>query len=269
MTDFLAELIGTFIVVLIGIGVAGGVILRGTKANGSGWLTISIGWGLAYMVGTYTVFAYSGAHLNPALTLGLAIIGQFSWSEVFVYISGQLLGAIFGAVVVYLFYLPHWKVTPEGSRKLNVFVTSPALRNTPANLLSELVGTFLFVLGILTIRTNSFSDGLHPIIIGLIVMAIGMSIGGTTGFAINPARDLGARIAHYLLPINKKGSSEWGYSWIPVLGPIIGGIYGALFYQSLFLGVFSSSFWIGSIVVFCIGIWAFLHDKMATQSVRN
>ena len=266
LTPFLAELIGTFIIVVLGVGVAGGVLLRGTKSAGSGWLIIALGWGLAYAFGNYAIYSYSGAHLNPALTLGLASIGQFGWNQVPIYILGQLFGAVFGAVAVFLIYLPHWKVTAEAKRKLLVFVTSPALSNPPANLFSEMIGTFIFVLGILTIKTNSVNYDFQPLIIGFIVTSIGLSLGGATGFAINPARDLGPRIAHYLLPITGKGPSDWKYAWIPIVGPIIGGTYGALFYQGFYLGIYDTWFWVETFIILLIISWIVYHDKLYKES---
>ena len=193
----------------------------------------AFGWGLAVMVAVYSVGQISGAHINPAVTIGLAVAGEFDWGNVPTYIAGQMIGAIIGATLVYLQYLPHWKVTEDPATKLGVFSTAPAVKSTPANLLSEIIGTAVLVLGLLAIGANSFADGLNPLIVGLLITSIGVSLGGTTGYAINPARDLGPRIAHALLPIAGKGDSDWGYSWIPVLGPILGGALGAVIYISL------------------------------------
>ena len=193
----------------------------------------AFGWGLAVMVAVYSVGQISGAHINPAVTIGLAVAGEFDWGNVPTYIAGQMIGAIIGATLVYLQYLPHWKVTEDPATKLGVFSTAPAVKSTPANLLSEIIGTAVLVLGLLAIGANSFADGLNPLIVGLLITSIGVSLGGTTGYAINPARDLGPRIAHALLPIAGKGDSDWGYAWIPVLGPILGGALGAVIYISL------------------------------------
>jgi glycerol uptake facilitator protein len=236
MSHFLAELIGTFILILLGDGVVAGVVLRKSKAENSGWIVITIGWGLAVMVAAYTVGHYSGAYLNPALTIGFAVAGKLTWSQVFPMIIGQLIGAFLGAVAVWLHYLPHWKATDDQAAKLAVFSTGPAIRNPLANLLSEVIGTFVLVLALLAFGAKGvvFTDGLQTFIVAWLIVSIGMSLGGTTGYAINPARDLGPRIAHTILPIAGKGSSDWGYAWIPVLGPIIGAILAALVYGALF-----------------------------------
>lgn len=173
----------------------------------------------------------SGAHLNPAVTLGLAFVGDFPWKEVPSYILGQMIGAFLGAVLVFLHYLPHWKETEDQGAKLGVFSTGPAIPNTFANLFSETLGTFVLVLGLLAIGANKFTDGLNPLVVGFLIVAIGISLGGTTGYAINPARDLGPRIAHFVLPIAGKGSSNWKYAWIPVLGPALGGSFAGVFLQ--------------------------------------
>lgn len=265
LTSFLAELIGTFIVVLIGTGVAGGILLKGTKSQGSGWMNLTVGWGLGYTIGIFTVYQYSGAHLNPAYSIGLATIGEFSWSNVPQYVSGQIIGALFAAIIVFLLYLPQWKKTGDENRILNVFVTSPAINHSPINLFNEITGTFLFVFGILIIRSNEVTSTMEPILIGLLVMAVGLSIGGTTGFAINPARDLGPRIAHYLLPIIGKGKTEWGYAWIPITGPIVGGVFGALFYQAFYLGRFSNGFWLITILIGLVVIWAIIYELVINR----
>lgn len=236
MSAFLGELIGTMILIIFGGGVVAGVVLNKSKAQNSGWIVITMGWGLAVAVAIYAVGSISGAHINPAVTIGLASIGLFPWADVPSYVLAQLIGAFVGAVIVWLQYFPHWKETMEKDLKLAVFSTGPAIRHTPANLISEVIGTFILVFGILAIGANEFTQGLNPLIIGLLIVAIGLSLGGTTGYAINPARDLGPRIAHFILPIAGKGSSDWKYAWIPVVGPIIGGVLGAYFYQAVFLG---------------------------------
>jgi glycerol uptake facilitator protein len=234
MSPYVAEIIGTAILILFGDGVVAGSLLRHSKAENGGWVVISLAWGLAVAVAVYSVGQFSGAHLNPAVTIALAVAGDFSWSQVAGYIGAQMLGAFIGGVLVWLHYLPHWKATSDPGLKLAVFCTGPAIRNTGANLISEIIGTFILVLGIMAIGANKFADGVNPLIVGFLVVVIGMSLGGTTGYAINPARDLGPRIAHFLLPIAGKGSSDWSYAAIPVIGPIIGGILAALFYQGLF-----------------------------------
>ena len=249
MTEFLAELIGTMILIIFGGGVVGGVVLKRTKAEGAGWVVITLGWGLAVAMGVYAVGKFSGAHINPAVTLGFASVGEFPWAKVPIYITAQMIGAIIGAVFVYLNYLPHWKETKDQGSKLAVFSTSPAIRSPFSNLISEMIGTFVLLMGLMFIGANEFTEGLNPLIVGALIVAIGMSLGGATGYAINPARDLGPRIAHAFLPIPGKGGSDWGYAWIPVVGPIFGGIYGAVFYQAIFLGNFSIVFWILSVIV--------------------
>ncbi len=236
MSNFLAELIGTFLLILLGDGVVAGVVLRKSKAENSGWVVITIGWGLAVMVGAYTVGHYSGAFLNPALTIGFAVAGKLAWAKVPSLIAGQMVGAFLGAVAVFIHYLPHWKETEDPATKLAVFATGPAIRSPFANFISEVIGTFVLVLALLAFGAKGlvFSNGLETFVVGWLIVSIGMSLGGTTGYAINPARDLGPRIAHALLPIPGKGSSDWGYAWIPVLGPIVGGIIAALVYTGLF-----------------------------------
>jgi glycerol uptake facilitator protein len=261
MSAFLAELIGTMILIIFGGGVVGGVVLRGTKSENSGWIVVTFGWGLAVAIAIYAIGNFSGAHINPAVTLALASIGDFPWNDVPAYILAQMLGAIIGAVVVYFHYLPHWKETTDQEAKLGVFSTIPAIRSLPANLLSEMIGTFILIVGILSIGANQLAEGLNPLLVGFLIIAIGLSLGGTTGYAINPARDLGPRIAHFFLPIPGKGNSDWGYAWVPVIGPIFGGIYGALFYEAMFLGELSPAFWLGSVIFLLVGVWAFVYDK--------
>ncbi len=236
------------LLILLGNGVVGGVLLKGSKAENSGWVVITLGWGLAVTMAIYAVGSYSGAHINPAVTLGFAVAGTISWSLVPVYIFGQMLGAILGAILVWIHYLPHWKPTTDADLKLAVFATAPAYRRTWPNLISELIGTFVLVLGLFFIGANQFTEGLNPLIVGFLIVAIGMCLGGTTGYAINPARDLGPRIAHAILPISEKRSSDWSYSWIPVVGPLIGGAYGALFYRAVFQGEMDLWFGIGSVI---------------------
>jgi glycerol uptake facilitator protein len=234
MTPFLAEVIGTMILIIFGGGVVAGVVLNKTKSQNSGWIVITMGWGLGVAIAVYAVGGISGAHINPAVTIGLASIGLFEWANVPIYILGQMIGAFIGGVVVWLHYLPHWKETEDTGAKLAVFSTGPAIRSVGANLISEIIGTFVLVFSILAIGTNEFTQGLNPFIIGFLIVAIGLSLGGTTGYAINPARDLGPRIAHFILPIAGKGDSDWSYAWIPVVGPVIGGVLGAMIFKIFF-----------------------------------
>ena len=236
MKPFVAEFVGTALLILFGDGVVAGVLLSKSKAQNSGWMVITTGWGLAVVVAVYTVGPISGAHINPAVTLGLAVTGKFPWSEVSGYLAAQLLGAFVGAILVWLAYLAHWSVTEDKDLKLAVFSTAPAVRRPPMNLLTEMIGTFALVFCVMALSAYkpSSQSGLTPLLVGFLVWGIGLSLGGPTGYAINPARDLGPRIAHALLPIPGKGGSDWGYSWVPVIGPLTGGILGALAYVFLF-----------------------------------
>lgn len=234
MSPYLAEFLGTLLLILLGDGVVAAVVLKGTKSENAGWLTVVIGWGLAVTLAVYAVGKTSGAHINPAVTLALAWSGSFAWSQVPGYILAQFAGAFTGSVLVWLHYLPHWKKTDDQAGKLAVFCTGPAIRSTSSNLISEIIGTAVLILGLLFIGANEFTQGLNPLVVGLLIIAIGLSLGGTTGFAINPARDLGPRIAHFLLPIPGKGNSDWKYSWIPVVGPVIGGLLGVWVYSVVF-----------------------------------
>jgi glycerol uptake facilitator protein len=245
MQAYLGEFIGTMLLILLGDGVVAGVLLRNSKAENSGWIVITFGWGMAVAVAVYCVGQFSGAHINPAVTIGLAVTGQFDWAMVPGYIIAQFLGAFVGAVLVWLAYLLHWRETADPGLKLGVYCTAPAIYNPPANLITEIIGTFVLVFGIFGIVANAgavggdaassvIGSGLNPLLVGLLVLGIGLSLGGPTGYAINPARDLGPRIAHAVLPIAGKGGSDWGYSWIPVVGPIIGGILGAVTFTALF-----------------------------------
>ena len=240
MTPFLAELVGTLILVLLGDGVVANVVLKQTKGHQSGWIVITTGWAMAVTFAVYCSAAFSGAHLNPAVTLGLAVIGKFDPSLVPTYLLAQMLGGFLGAILVWLAYLPHWLVTEDPAGKLAVFCTAPAIRQPFANLLCEIIGTGVLVLGVLAILSpknlvpnSGFEKGFAPALVGMMVAAIGLSLGGPTGYAINPARDLGPRLAHALLPIHGKGSSDWSYAWVPVVGPLLGGIIGAVIYRTL------------------------------------
>ena len=238
MSTFTAELIGTMVLIILGDGVVANVLLNKSKGNNAGWIVITAGWAFAVTVAVYLVNTISGAHLNPAVTIGLASIGKFDWALVPAYLAAQMIGAFLGGVVVWLAYLPHWKETDNQGAKLGVFCTSPAIRNAPANVITEVVGTFILVLGVLAVLSPKnlvphfgFDTGFAPCLVGVIVWAIGLSLGGPTGYAINPARDLGPRLAHAILPIVGKGGSDWSYAWVPIVGPIIGGIIGAWFYK--------------------------------------
>jgi glycerol uptake facilitator protein len=247
MQNVLAEVLGTMLLVLLGDGVVANVVLNRTKGQNSGWIVIAVGWAVAVAMAVYAVGRLSGAHLNPAVTLGLASIGSFPWADVPAYVAAQLIGAFAGAVLVWLTYLPHWQATPDPDLKLAVFSTGPAIRQPIANLISEIVGTAVLLFGVLAIAANAqtlskpgdvdltfvFSRGIQPLLVGILVLGIGVSLGGPTGYAINPARDLGPRLAHALLPIPGKGTSDWDYAWIPIVGPIIGGIAGAGLYFML------------------------------------
>lgn len=234
MSAFLAELVGTMCLILLGDGVVANVILKKTKGANSGWIVITWGWACAVFIPALIFGGISGAHFNPALTIALAAIGNFSWADVPIYIIAQMLGAMLGAVLVWIQYLPHWAETEDQRTKLGVFCTGPAIRSYGANLISEIVGTFALVFFILGLGTVEMASGLGTFAVGLVILALGVSLGGTTGYAINPARDLGPRIAHSILPIAGKGDSDWSYAWVPVLGPIIGGLLAAFFYVSIF-----------------------------------
>jgi glycerol uptake facilitator protein len=237
MSSFLGEVTGTMLLIILGAGVVAGVVLNRSKAHKSGWIVITVGWGLAVAMAVYAVGNISGAHLNPAVTLGLVVAGQFPWADAPAYIVAQMIGGFLGAVVVWVHYLPHWKVTESPADKLAVFSTDPAIPHTLANLVSEIIGTFVLVFGILAIGSNTLAQGLNPIVVGLLVVSIGVSLGGTTGYAINPARDFAPRLAHAVLPIAGKGDSNWGYAWIPIVGPLIGGALAGLFYKLAFLSL--------------------------------
>ena len=239
MNVFLGEFIGTALLILLGNGVVAGVVLRDTKSENAGWIVITIGWALAVTFAVYAVGHVSGAHLNPAVSLSLAATGQ--WSEQFtvrtlpLYLAGQILGAMLGAMLVYLHYLPHWAHTEDAGAKRAVFCTTPAIRHTTGNFISEFIGTFVLMFGLSAIGATRFAEGLNQLVVGALILAIGHSLGGTTGYAINPARDLGPRIIHAILPIPGKGGSDWGYAWIPVVAPILGGLCGTVAFRALMM----------------------------------
>jgi glycerol uptake facilitator protein len=237
LEKFLAEVLGTGTLILLGDGVVAGVLLTKSKAQNSGWVVITLAWGLAVFSGVVVAGPISGAHLNPAVTLGVALNGGITWDQVPVYWAGEMLGAFLGGVLVFLHYYPHWGETENADLKLAVFCTAPAIRSPLWNLVSEIIGTFVLLFVIFTFGNNGSAGGLASLgalPVALLVVVIGLSLGGTTGYAINPARDLGPRIAHFLLPIPGKRDSDWAYSWIPVVGPLIGGALGWLVYQVAF-----------------------------------
>jgi glycerol uptake facilitator protein len=227
------ETIGTALLILFGDGVVAAVLLNRSKAQNSDWIVIALGWGLAVMVAVYAVGQFTGAHLNPAVTLGFWIEGTIDGGDVPEYLIGEFLGAFIGATLVFLAYYQHFGDTEDPGLKLSVFCTGPAIRNYGWNMVTEIVGTFALVFGIFAIVDNAAPGeiGLTPLLIGLLIAAIGLSLGGPTGYAINPARDLGPRIIHAIMPIPGKGTSDWGYAWVPVVGPLIGGGLGALAYD--------------------------------------
>lgn len=241
MSPFTAELIGTMFLILLGAGVVANVILKGTKGNAGGWMVITTGWALAVFVGVSIAGPYSYAHLNPAVSIGLAIAGKFAWSDVPMYILAQLLGAMLGAFLAWCIYRDHFNETTDPDTQLAVFSTGPAIKNSTFNLLSEIVGTFVLIFVVLYFTDAQIEDtkskiglgSLGAIPVTFLVWAIGLSLGGTTGYAINPARDLGPRIIHSLLPIKHKGSSNWKYAWVPIIGPIVGASLAALLYLLL------------------------------------
>jgi glycerol uptake facilitator protein len=244
MNPYIAEAVGTMVLILLGDGVVANVLLARTKGQNSGWIVITVGWGVAVTLAVYSVGRISGAHLNPAVTIALASIGSFPWQNVAGYVAAQMVGAFAGAVLVWLAYLPHWRLTEDPGLKLAVFSTAPAVRHTAANIVTEIIGTAMLLFGVLAIGANAegwaqagdidlsqvFSRALQPLLVGILVLGIGLSLGGSTGYAINPARDFGPRIAHAILPIPGKGPSDWAYAWIPIIAPILGGIAGAALY---------------------------------------
>lgn len=254
MNLFLAEFAGTLILILLGSGSVANVVLNKSKGQNGGWIVITAGWGFAVALAVYSVGRISGAHINPAVTIALASVGEFDWTLVPLYVCAQTAGAFAGAVLVYLTYLPHWAVTDDPGVKLAIFSTGPAVRKPLANLMTEIIGTIMLVFGVLSLVSVSagiaapegtdvaalslhetmvagLSSYITPMLVGILVFSIGLSLGGPTGYAINPARDLGPRLAHALLPIPGKGPSDWSYAWVPIVGPIIGGIAGAALFK--------------------------------------
>jgi glycerol uptake facilitator protein len=239
MGVFTAELVGTMLLVLLGDGVVANVVLKQTKGHNGGWIVITAGWGFAVAIAVYVAGWASGGHLNPAVTVGLAAVGQLKWGVVPWYLAAQFLGGFLGAVLVWLAYLPHWPQTADPTAKLGVFATVPAIRHPAGNVICEAIGTAMLLIGVLGISNanNGLAGGLGPFLVGILVFSIGLSLGGPTGYAINPARDLAPRLAHALLPIPGKGDSDWNYAWVPLLGPLAGGTIGSLLYQALFSGL--------------------------------
>ena len=242
MTEFMAEFMGTMILVLLGDDVCANVCLKGTKGNNSGWIVITMGWGLAVFAGVLVSKDFSGAHLNPAVTLGLAAAGKFLWAKVALFITAQMLGGATGALLVWLTYKDHFDISTDQGSILAVFATGPAIRKPISNVISEAIGTFVLVFAVLYMAGPTVTSGAAEIKVGmgslgalpvaLIVTSIGLSLGGTTGYAINPARDLAPRLIHALVPIQNKGNSDWGYAWIPVVGPILGALLAAIIYAT-------------------------------------
>jgi glycerol uptake facilitator protein len=230
MTIFFAELVGTLLLILLGDGVVANVVLKNSKGSGAGWMVITTGWAFAVAIPALIFGSYSGAHFNPALTIALAVIGKVAWGQVPIYIAGQFIGAFLGATLVFIFNYDQFKCSDNKADKLAVFCTGPAIRNNSINFICEVIGTFVLVFGILGMGAQNLTNGMGTLFVGFLIWSIGLSLGGTTGYAINPARDLAPRIAHAVLPIPNKGDSDWGYAWIPVIAPIIGAVLGAVFF---------------------------------------
>jgi glycerol uptake facilitator protein len=238
LSIFGAEVIGTGLLILLGDGVVAAVLLNHSKAQNGGWIVITWGWAMAVMVAVFAVGQFSGAHLNPAITIGFALEGRTEWGDVPEYLAGEFVGAFIGATLVWLSYLSHWRETEDPGLKLAVFCTAPAIRNPVANIITEVVGTFVLVFGVMAFFADeaTAATGLGGLLVGLLVLGIGLSLGGPTGYAINPARDLGPRIIHAILPIPGKGGSDWGYSWVPVVGPLIGCALAAAAFSAFYPG---------------------------------
>lgn len=233
MSIFMSEFLGTMLLILLGCGVCANVALKKSNGNGGGWIVITTGWALAVAIPALIFGNYSGAHFNPALTLAFAAIGMISWSTVPVYFAGQFLGAFVGAVLVFVMYHSQFESTEDAGTKLGVFCTGPAVKNTLYNFLTEAIGTFVLVFGILGLAANQMAPGINTLAVGGLIFVIGLSLGGPTGYAINPCRDLSPRIAHAILPIPKKGDSNWGYAWIPIVAPVVGALVAAFFYKAI------------------------------------
>jgi glycerol uptake facilitator protein len=235
MTAFLGELIGTMLLILLGDGVVANVVLNRTKGNNGGWIVITAAWAMAVFVGVFITANVSGGHLNPAVTIAMAVGKDFPWPQVPIYIAAQMIGAALGALLVWLHYLPHFAATEDKDAKLGVFCTAPGIRHTPSNFLGEVIGTFVLVYAALHVTSREGGLGsLDALPIGLVVLVIGLALGGTTGYAINPARDLAPRIMHAILPIPDKRDADWGYAWIPIVGPVVGGLIAVVVYRVAF-----------------------------------
>lgn len=234
MSHLLAECLGTMIIVLFGDAVVGNVVLNKTKGNGSGWIVITTSWAIGVALAVYIFGPISGGHFNPAVTIALASLGKFAWADVPGYIIAQMLGGFIGGVIVWINFRNHWEATDNKDAKLGVFCTGPAIRNYQANFISEVIATFLLMFGILGLGTANMVQGFGPLTVGLLIWGLGLSFGGTTGYAMNPARDLGPRLSHFVLPVAGKRDSDWAYSWIPVLGPICGALLAALVFNLIF-----------------------------------
>lgn len=234
MSIFLAEILGTAMLILLGNGVVANCVLNKSKGQNGGWIVITMGWAMAVFVGVFIVGPYSGAHLNSAVTLALAVAGGIPWEQVPVYIIAQLIGAIIGATLVWAAYKQHFDATTDADGIMACFCTAPAIRSTIPNLVTEIIGTFVLIFGVFYIAKSEVGLGaVNALPVALLVLAIGLSLGGPTGYAINPARDLGPRIAHFILPIKGKRDSDWGYAWIPIIGPIIGALLAAALHIAL------------------------------------
>jgi glycerol uptake facilitator protein len=234
MTAYLAEMVGTAIIILFGGGVVAGSVLNKSKSQNSGWIVITVAWAIGVTLGIYASAQYSGAHLNPAVTLALASSGKFSWALVPGYILSQFIGAMIGAGLVWLAYIAHFDHTEDQGAKLAVFSTGPAIKHTGANFATEFIATFILLFVIMALGATKYADGFGPVATGLLILGLGLSFGGPTGYALNPARDLGPRIMHAILPIKNKGTSDWSYAWIPVVAPICGAVSGVFVYTSIF-----------------------------------
>jgi len=234
MSVYLAEFLGTALLVFLGDSVVANMVLSKTKSSGGGWLAITVGWALAVAIPVFIFGPISGGHFNPAITIGFAVIGIFPWNEVAGYVAAQMLGGVVGGILVYINFRLHFDATEDANTKRDVFCTSPAINDTFSNFLQEFLATFVLVFAILGFANSKPVSGLSPLIVGGIILAMGLSYGGTTGYAMNPARDMGPRIAHFLVPIKNKEGSNWWYSWIPVVAPICGGVVASLFFKLIF-----------------------------------
>lgn len=233
MLQIFSEFLGTLVLVLLGDGVVAAVSLKKSKAEAAGWIVIAMGWAAAVTIAVYISGFMGPAHLNPAVTLAMAIAGNFSWNLVVPFIIAQVIGAFVGATLVWITYLPHFDATKDEGAILGTFATGPAIRNYASNVVTEIIGTVVLVLALLSFSQHVIADGVTPVLVGILILAIGLSLGGATGYAVNPARDLGPRLAHYLLPIKNKGGSDWSYSWVPIVGPLIGAVIAAVIYLAI------------------------------------